>query len=643
MHDIDYIKENMIEDKSSATDLDTTSSPNSEDIKQLLHAERLEMKSQLESEYRHREHNLRDSLQRLQFESNQEYESLLAQKDDELLSMREQINSQSIRHLTVTRGIALDTTNNGNNSNSTINNGHSSGSNSADSFVHIEREFDRGVEAQDQLKELISQRDEYQRTSEDYAEKWSFQVQIVEGLEFKLQKIVTDHCAETGKLQMQLESVTQRLQSLQEEIEKRPPVDLRYLSDNLLWECNISSQDSNSRISKEGNKSTECKWDISKCKWPDMEKRIVDTLRKANSTAAELRSVDYERSLLLSNYEQENETLKVQILDQRTVIERLERDLKNAIKVTSSPGVISHAKNGVEKSSSAGCDAEFEQLLKPDSFDGRNVVTGPFVSAALKSSSNGVVQGNMDVNGSNCSSLMVMRSLQDQRDRMMETARSRETEANSLRLQLEHIMEEKKSLRNDNVELYRRLRVLRCGTTNENNTTGLFGNTATSKRYISRIGGGGSTYRNRGSTDAMDSNQNRGMLGDDDDVESRYHSQYESDLDPFKMEELDKYSILQRRNIFERALVYLMKFFMQDEWTRNALMIYLLLVHIFALGYVIIVLTPELDTEISHLESAWLSETVVNHESITTSEYEALHPSENWFADTHPDNAGKNF
>ena len=67
--------------------------------------------------------------------------------------------------------------------------------------------------------------------------------------------------------------------------------------------------------------------------------------------------------------------------------------------------------------------------------------------------------------------------------------------------------------------------------------------------------------------------------------------------------------VLARMNVFERGLAYVTKFFLADQWARHALMVYLLLVHLFALGYVMQVLNPQLISEVDrHIKDKWLKQ-----------------------------------
>ena len=63
--------------------------------------------------------------------------------------------------------------------------------------------------------------------------------------------------------------------------------------------------------------------------------------------------------------------------------------------------------------------------------------------------------------------------------------------------------------------------------------------------------------------------------------------------DLFDLERMDRQAALSRMNLCEKGLSYLVRFVMQDKWMRHALLVYLLVVHVFALGYMLVVLNPD--------------------------------------------------
>jgi hypothetical protein len=216
----------------------------------------------------------------------------------------------------------------------------------------------------------------------------------------------------------------------------------------------------------------------------------------------------------------------------------------------------------------------------------------------------------------------MMQAVQAQRDRFMKVAREKETEATGLKNQLERVQSEQMQLKNDNLELYQRLRLLRAQSRNVAGGAGIGGDIEGGGGFSSSSSGARSRYRkdNKGGgggdgfpVAGSDATGFYGEenIGDDDAVDKKYMRMYEDKIDPFKLEELDRQSVLSRMNIFERGLASITRFSLQDQWARHALMFYLLLVHCFALGYVMQVLNPQLIEEVdAHLKAQWSTETL---------------------------------
>jgi hypothetical protein len=169
------------------------------------------------------------------------------------------------------------------------------------------------------------------------------------------------------------------------------------------------------------------------------------------------------------------------------------------------------------------------------------------------------------------------------------------------------------------LELYRRIRLLRVSAAsgpNVSDTVGTASGTSSS----------GSSSRRKPNIRDKDPDYDlltleSGMTGPGgvqtsaaaagDSIDSKYHRLYEEKMDPFKLEEYDRVSVLSRFNFIERSMAYGMKQFFQDRWARHAIMIYLLLVHICAFAYVINVLNPQLIDEVdSHLKEQYNKETL---------------------------------
>jgi len=171
-----------------------------------------------------------------------------------------------------------------------------------------------------------------------------------------------------------------------------------------------------------------------------------------------------------------------------------------------------------------------------------------------------------------------------------------------LQLQVERLENDKRTLKVDNTELYKRLRVIRV-----NNS----GNGSSSHGSGLEVGNYSHTSIKK---------RTAGDYNDGDDIEAKYSQQYEEHIDLFQLEALDRQAVLSRMSMCEKGLSYFVRFVMQDKWLRHALLVYLLVVHVFALGYVLVVLNPDIEREIDEQWSR-ISKEEENHE--------IMHP-DNW-------------
>lgn len=397
----------------------------------------------------------------------------------------------------------------------------------------------------------------------------------IESLHDRIQKevnsassIASAHLEETQRLQTELTLLQARLKSC-------PPTDLVPLMDKLgIYQREALSEESN----------------ITSLSWDHIEKLLIQTVRKANAEVVEFRSQHAEQSAALQTTRQELENMRQELAEKCKAVVTLEQELSNAfasieaskallrchkIENASRPiGAVVRGNGGLSISDAANASS-LAALL---SDDGSKTSSTYAADAATKETGGGKEDS------------AILRAVLDQRDRMKKSVGDKEQELLILRGQLERMQEEKNTLQHDNLELYKRLRLLRVGsaTADREETTSV---TTKGTRTLSRRKGedreGGGMLR---------------ILGEDD-LEGRYAANYEAQLDPFQLQELDRLRLLSRLNVFERSLASLVRLVMQDQWMRHAFLVYLLLVHIFAVGYVVIVLNPELDSEIAAIEN----------------------------------------
>jgi hypothetical protein len=197
------------------------------------------------------------------------------------------------------------------------------------------------------------------------------------------------------------------------------------------------------------------------------------------------------------------------------------------------------------------------------------------------------------------------------------------------------LQEEQLQLRNENLELYRRLRLLRVShfSSNANNnnnnynklpeeikTSGLSNNSSKKKmNFVNKnnaiesakhwISGNLTSTNLENNNDEKITNERNNT--ENDAIELKYLNLYEKDLSPFKLETIDKINIFQKLNIFEKFLVFINKNFMEDRWGRHFLLLYIFCVHLLALGYVFRLMNPQLIDEVDLLNAKW-SEDAMN-------------------------------
>lgn len=361
---------------------------------------------------------------------------------------------------------------------------------------------------------------------------------------------------------------TAKLQEMERELLMRPPLDLSNLAEKIGIELH-NDNNSNGYI-----------------EWKTIENYLVEKIRKVCSEAAESRVREQE---ILKNFkfkEEECEILKVKSSNDRDTINTMERDLIEAHKTIESQKTILKYQT---KGSDDQCKDESKVPSSP-----KNKSIGQ--SSKGRIFSPGKLKGSVDNNDIEAGSLLtasalndattndpsdrILIAVQNQRDRYMKASMEKETELNNCKANLERIEEEQHRLRDENLELYRRLRILRA--------TSRKGQDNDDENVRVRI-------RKDGRSNSIDEN---GSSSSSDLLEKKYMKAYEEHIDPWRVEELDRQQILSRLNIFEKSLAYVIRFILQDQWARHAFILYLLLVHIFALGYVWQVLNPQLIEEV---------------------------------------------
>jgi hypothetical protein len=336
----------------------------------------------------------------------------------------------------------------------------------------------------------------------------------------------------------------------------------------------------------------------------------VETIRRADAGAAQSRverMQSAERADLLQCL---NDSLSAAMREKETLVESLERDLFNAHQLlhSSSAGRMNYTNTNTTMNANTNAN---ENTLKPGLDDLESLLTSP-EEVLLELDADSTDIGGGDANA------RILQAVQGQRDRFIRTAREREGELGAVRARLERAEDEVEASRNENLELYRRLRVLRAAREWDSNSSN--SNSISMGSSIGSAQGLIPSMRSRRQTDegiGIGMGGVEGGRGDNesDELDAKYESIYERDISPFRIEALDKHAVLSRLNVFERGLIYVNRFVLQDRWARHALLGYLVFVHLLALVYVWKVLNPDMVGEIdAHLKAKWSAETLGMHE-----------------------------
>jgi len=389
----------------------------------------------------------------------------------------------------------------------------------------------------------------------------------------------------------QIDTLQNKITKLSQELDSRPPVDLTNILNSIGGVAHFDHDRAAGGASGSG------------LSWAQLEAQLIESMRRCSSEATQGRVKVQESQKTIAELQAQCASLQ-QLLSQQTALTAsLERDLLQAHQAvqaskngvprsqvralkppapTSSEAHLESLLSGVSGVSSAsgvsssrgGSSVDLEASLKEVSAPGGDVTDG---IASLTATS-----GDYNAND------RILTAVQSQRDRYMRASKEKDAELVDVKARFERLSDEQLQLRSENLELYRRLRVLR----------------------VSGSGSGqGPAAQSSGSDHRDGAMRRRGDgtgAGDDLSLDEKYMGLYEAEISPFRVEEIDRQQIMSRLNIFERGLAYVNRHILQDRWARHAFMVYLALVHILALIYVSKVLSPELSEEVdAHMKAKW--------------------------------------
>lgn len=599
-----------------------------------LQNEILDMRSRFDTELRSRDQALRDSFERRQLEQQQEWEGALATKETEMSSLLSTLNDLHQRHLEADERAKM-----------------------------LEFEITKRRDVEDRLRATLTQLAEAQTAHQELQTRADASMCRVQVLEGQMEREVRAQAEQMGVVQREVAAARARVAEMETELASRPPpIDLSALAARIGIVGEGDTFDISSGVDGFGAGGGV---------WPSIEAFVIDNIRRANAEAAESRVKEQDASKALAVACDERQALLFKQQQQEQVVQTLERDLMatqralestkavlKCFQTTGAPPAPVSADNKSIAAQMLGWDDGGSQEGAPGTSSsgqaqgqgsgmgiargerGHMYSTGKRVIATAQVQGQGQGQvGDGDDNGEGDvekgsggagvalllggegaadedGGARVLQALQSQRDRYMRAAQEREQEVGTMRSRLERAQDEQLQLRGENLELYRRLRALRASArqggaaAGDANGGGSGGSALTkSENGLARsrkfIGGGGVVD---GEVDA-------------DALDMKYSRLHEEKVDPFRVtEELDRQGAMAKLNVFERALAYVSRFLLQDQWTRHALMIYLLFIHCLALGYMLRVLNPQLVDEVDqHMKEKWSAETL---------DMEGMHPDE---------------
>ena len=391
-----------------------------------------------------------------------------------------------------------------------------------------------------------------------------------------------DFMRKLNKAESERKSLVAKLSDAEAAMRSRPPLDLK----GVLYACGVMMDSTTTTTPTDGNK-------ITVEEWSDAESLLVGHYRRLSSDAAHQRVQLLEKTSALALAEKESARLKAELAEKKRTLQQVEQELAAQDKVASRGGA-------TLSSSTAGKHGSLMHVLESAASSAPSSTSGSGSSTTGSGGDPSILStGNtLDTHaGRSDQQHVVLMSIKDQRDRFMRLSDERGRETEALRALYDRALEERDCARTENLELYRRLRLARMqgqyqGDGSVRSSSGDMQVRRKQMHHKEKDEGGG----------ALLSGERGGPIGEgpDDDLEARYLSIYEEQLDPFRLEEVDRKLAYARLNFLEAALVSIAHFMLSSAYTRYALLAYVFVVHIFAASTVLEILDPALLMDLEH-------------------------------------------
>lgn len=310
--------------------------------------------------------------------------------------------------------------------------------------------------------------------------------------------------------------------------------------------------------------------------WKQIEMDILKEFKKQENQLIKFRIEQEETQRTRQKYQEMEFEFEKKLNEKIKIIESLEMDIVVAHQTIEAGqniirGFAMGDKNKMVLSSmSSNPNNQISNSLKENSVEKLNDLSDILASrdASPKKDEKQERTNNSIYTGQDGASRM-LHAIQSQRDRYMQLNMEKDEEIQAMKHKIDHSQQDSVMLRNENVELYKRLRHLRMQMNTKSNSKGIIGHNV----IDDDVGG----------------------------IEMKYSHIYEQEyLNPYQLLEIDKQLVISQMNVFEQTLSYMTKYVIQDRYSRHVFIIYMTLLHLFAFGYVFQVLNPEIIEEIDH-------------------------------------------
>ena len=558
------------------------------------------MKEKLESEMRNKEDSLRSAFDRQQLELEQQTELFMARKDAEVSSLMSSLHAHDQRSLENEERRGM-----------------------------LEAEIQKRRDLEERLRASLTDLGAAQTLSHEAHAKCESLAMKVQTSEILLAKTAKQSSETLAGIQLQLQALNEKHLAMQNELLSRPPADLSALASSVGMVGGALTDGTFDQTMYSNEVSTGIGEKRSFIPWSKIESLVIDCIRKASSEATESRIKEQDAVKNLASVTAECDRLQRSLLEKDSVVVGLERDLQAAhnplsdsaslLKRDQGKASTGPVKNKASAESTPACNLRNTATDNPPPDDAMNVSWGLadedlsdyLADGDLEKGKEHVKKGLSPLTYDDIKGDRMVVALRGQRDRFMKVAHTKESEVSALKYQLAGALETQSKLSGENLELFQRLRLLRASSRPpisssrdlEEGRGRMSSSTGKSRRRDTK-GISLSAVKD----DAEDESYKR---VDGDDLERKYMHLYEEKIDPFKLEELDRQSLLSRMNVLERGLAYITRFFLNDQWARHALIVYLFLVHGFAICYVFQVLNPQLIEEVDNqMKAKWSAQTL---------------------------------